>query len=95
MGGELMETTVHIDRVEITVHAPDKPLFLTVERAADEVGQSVSHMRKLIREGKLPSYKGDGTGGRVHVKTVDLIAFMELRRVACPNQPPNPTFQQR
>ena len=79
-----METSVHIDRVEITVHAPDKPLFLTVERAAEEVGQSVSHMRKLIRDGKLPSYKGDGAGGRVHVRTDELIAFMELRRVVCP-----------
>jgi hypothetical protein len=30
-----METVVHIDRVEITVSAPEKPFFLTVERAAN------------------------------------------------------------
>ena len=35
-----METTVYIDRVEITVVSPDKPLFLTKARAAIEVGMS-------------------------------------------------------
>ena len=29
-----MSTDVRIERVEITVHAPDKPLFLTVQQAA-------------------------------------------------------------
>ena len=27
-----MSTDVHIERVEITVHAPDKPLFLIVQQ---------------------------------------------------------------
>ena len=33
-GRQRMSTDVHIERVEITVHAPDKPLFLTVRQAA-------------------------------------------------------------
>ena len=77
----LMETTVHIDRVEITVHAPDKPLFLSLQRAAEESGLSVSYLRKLIRDGKLPAFKGEGNNGHVHFRTVELVAFMETRRV--------------
>ena len=79
-----MKTTIHIDCMEITVASPDKPLFLTKAQAAIEVGMSVSYISKLISERKLPSYKGEGTGGHVHIKTVDLIAFMESRRVLCP-----------
>ena len=76
-----MDTTVHIDRVEITVHAPDKPLFLSLQAAASESGLSASYLRKLIREGQLPAFKGDGNNGHVHVCTDELIAFMETRRV--------------
>ena len=76
-----METKINIDRVEITVHVQDKPLYVTPQRAAEEVGLSVSYIKEMIREGHLPSYKGEGTGGHVHVRTEDLIAFMELRKV--------------
>ena len=48
-----METTVHIDRLEITVHAPDKPLFLSLSRAAEESGLSASYLRKLIHRGEF------------------------------------------
>ena len=57
-------TEVHIDRVTITVVCPDKPVFMTLRRAADEFGLSPSYFRKLIREGSLPSYKGEGNGPR-------------------------------
>lgn len=76
-----METTVHIDRVEITVHAPDKPLFLSLQQAAAESGLSASYLRKLIRQGQLPAFKGDGNNGHVHIKTAELVAFMETRRI--------------
>ena len=82
--GIVMETTVHIDRVEITVHVEGKPLYMTPQRASEEVGLSVSHLKKLIHEGQLPSYKGDGNNGHVHIRTSDLVAFMELRRVVTP-----------
>ena len=48
-----METEVHIDRVEITVNAPQKPLFLTVQQAAEESALSTSYIRKLIQSGHL------------------------------------------
>ena len=76
-----METTVHIDNVTIHTHVKGKPLFMTAQRAAEEVGLSVSYIKEMIRKGHLPSFKGEGTGGRVHVRTEDLISFMELRKV--------------
>ena len=72
---------VHIDRVEINVHVEGKPLYMTPQRASEEVGLAVSYLKQMIREKRLPSYKGEGTGGHIHIRTEDLIAFMELRRV--------------
>ena len=81
-----MSTDVHIERVEITVHAPDKPLFLTVQQAAVETSLSASYLRTLIRDGKLPHFKGEGTNGCVLVRTDELMAFMEARRGALPHE---------
>ena len=67
--------------MEITVHAPDKPLFLSLQRAAEESGLSASYLRQLAQQGQLPAFKGDGNNGHVHVRTDELIAFMETRRV--------------
>ncbi len=77
-------TTVHIDSVTITTQVVGKPLFLTVQQAAVETGFSESYLRKLMRDGLLPHFKGDGQNGRVMIMTQELIAFMETRRVAGP-----------
>ena len=82
-----METNVHIDRVEIHTQIEGKPLFLTVSRAAEETGFSTSYVRKLIQTGQLPHFKGEGTNGRVLIRTDELIGFMELRRVTAPASP--------
>ena len=76
-----METTVHIDQVTIHTQIAGKPLFLTVAQAAAETGYSESYLRKLLRDGLLPHFKGEGTNGRVLVRTDELLAFMETRRV--------------
>jgi excisionase family DNA binding protein len=73
---------IRIDNVSIIVHVEGKPLYLTVAQAAAEVGYHESYIRSMIREGHLPSYKGDGSSGRVRIRTSDLLAFMELRKVA-------------
>jgi excisionase family DNA binding protein len=80
-----METTIHIDNVTIHTHVEGKPLYLTPQRAAEEVGLSVSYIKEVIREGLLPSFKGEGTGGRVLIKTDELVAFLETRRVVRAN----------
>ena len=77
-----METTVHIDQVTIHTQIADKPLFLTVAQAAVETGYSESYLRKLLRDCLLPHFKGEGTNGRVLVRTDELLAFMETRRVS-------------
>ena len=76
-----METTVHIDSVTIHTHVAGKPLFLSVQQAAVETGYSESYLRKLLKDGHLPHFKGDGTNGRVLIRTDELLAFMETRRV--------------
>ncbi len=76
-----METTVHIDNVTIHTHVEGKPLYLTVPRAALETGFSASYIRKLLQDGSLPHFKGEGTNGRVLIKTDELVAFLETRRV--------------
>ena len=81
MKAESGTTDVHIDSITIHTQVSDKPMYMTPERVAEELGLSLPYIRKLIHDGKLPSYKGEGTGGRVHVKTDDAVAFMELRRV--------------
>ena len=80
-----MSTDVRIERVEITVHTPDKPLFLTVQQAAAETSLSVSYLRALMQSGQLPHFKGEGPNGRVLVRTDELMAFMEARRVLLPH----------
>ena len=79
-----METTVHIDNVTIHTQVVGKPLFLTVQQASAETGYSESYLRKLMREGHLPHFKGEGANGRVLIRTDELLAFMETRRVATP-----------
>jgi excisionase family DNA binding protein len=76
-----LETTVHIDNVSITTQVVGKPLFMTVAQAAAETGYSESYLRKLIHDGLLPHFKGEGNNGRVLIRTDELMAFMELRRV--------------
>ena len=80
-----MSTDVRIERVEITVHTPDKPLFLTVQQAAAETSLSTSYLRALMQSGQLPHFKGEGRNGRVLVRTDELMAFMEARRVLLPH----------
>ena len=82
-----METTVHIGSVTIHTQVVGKPLFLTVQQAAVETGYSEPHLRMLIRTGKLPHFKGEGNNGRVRVRTDELLAFMETRRVVGPASP--------
>ena len=76
-----MGTTVHIDNVTINTHVAAKPLFLSVQQAAVETCYSESYVRKLIHDGQLPHFKGEGNNGRVLIKTDELLAFMETRRV--------------
>ena len=76
-----METSVHIAQIVVNTHVERLPAFLTVQQAATECSFSESHMRKLIRDGVLPSYKGDGTSGHVRVKSADVVGMMEARRV--------------
>lgn len=76
-----METSVRIDRVEITTQIVGKPLFLTIAEAAHETRYSESYLRKIISEGSLPSFKGEGTSGRVRIRTDHLLAYMETLRV--------------
>jgi excisionase family DNA binding protein len=82
-----LETTVHIDNVSITTQVVGKPLYLTVAEAAAETRFSESFLRKLMRDGQLPHFKGDGNNGRVLIRTDELMAFMELRRVVGPTSP--------
>ena len=82
-----METTVHIGNVMIHTQVIGKPLFLTVQQAAAETGFSESYLRKLMREGFLPYFKGDGQNGKVMIRTDELLAFMETRRVVGPARP--------
>lgn len=79
-----METTVHIDNMTIHTQVVGKPLFLTVQQASKETGYSESYLRKLIRDGHLPHFKGEGANGRVLIRTDELLAFMEARRVVGP-----------
>jgi excisionase family DNA binding protein len=76
-----METTVHIESVTIHTQVVGKPLFLSVAQAAAETGYSESYVRKLIHDGLLPHFKGEGNNGRVLIRTDELLAFMETRRV--------------
>ncbi len=76
-----MDTTVHIDNVTIHTQIAGKPLFLSVAQAAVETGYSESYIRKLLRDGLLPHFKGEGNNGRVLIRTDELLAFMESRRV--------------
>jgi excisionase family DNA binding protein len=73
--------SVHIDQLTINTHVPDKPLFLTIRQAAEETGFSTSYLRQLMRDGQLPHFKGQGNNGRVLIRTDELLAFMETRRV--------------
>ncbi|MBT5874748.1 MAG: helix-turn-helix domain-containing protein [Candidatus Latescibacteria bacterium] len=81
-----MDTNVHIGTVEITTQVVGKTLFLTIAEAAAETRYSESYLRKLIDEGKLPSFKGDGNNGRVRIRTDELLAFMETLRVTNPSR---------
>ena len=81
-----METTIHIDNVTIHTHVEGKPLYLTVQQAALETGFSESYVRKLLQDGSLPHFKGEGTNGRVLIKTDELVAFLETRRVVEPGK---------
>ncbi len=76
-----METTVHIDQVTIHTQVAGKPLFLSVAQATVETGYSESYVRKLLHDGLLPHFKGEGNNGRVLIRTDELLAFMETRRV--------------
>ena len=83
----MMDTTVHIDNVTINTQVAGKPLFLTVQQASGETGYSESYLRKLISKGELPHFKGEGTNGRVLIRTDELLAFMETRRIVGPVSP--------
>jgi excisionase family DNA binding protein len=79
-----VDTTVHIDSVIINTQIAGKPLYLTVAEAATETRFSESFLRKLMRDGQLPHFKGEGNNGRILIRTDELLAFMELRRVVAP-----------
>ena len=42
---------------------------LTTEKASAESGYSADHLRRLVREGKLPNA---GTKGSIHIRRIDL-----------------------
>ena len=78
----MTEPTVQINELRITVQAPDKPLFLSVQRAAEECGYRANYIRRLIRIGALPAVKAPGRTGQVRIRTEHLIAYMDsLRRI--------------
>jgi excisionase family DNA binding protein len=79
-----LETTIKIDNVTINTQIAGKSLFLTVAEAAVESRFSESFLRKLMRDGQLPHFKGEGNNGRILIRTDELLAFMELRRVVAP-----------
>ena len=76
-----IEPEIYIDQMTINTQVAGKPLFLTVAKAAIETGYSESYLRKLIQKGALPHFKGEGNNGRVQIRTDELLAFMESRRV--------------
>jgi excisionase family DNA binding protein len=76
-----MDATIHIDNVTINTQVVGKPLFLSVREAAFETGYSESYVRRLIHEGQLPHFKGEGNNGRVLIRTDELLGYMETRRV--------------
>jgi excisionase family DNA binding protein len=53
--------------------------MLTTEEAADYLGTSARHLRRLVSDHQLSHYK---VGGRIRFADVDLDAWLDGRRVA-------------
>ncbi|MBI4540477.1 MAG: helix-turn-helix domain-containing protein [Gemmatimonadetes bacterium] len=45
---------------------------LTVPQAAAESGYTQDHIRELVREGKIPDARPEGSAGRIHIRRSDL-----------------------
>jgi len=60
--------------------------MLTTEEAADYLGTSVRHVRRLVSDHELSRYK---VGGRNRFADVDLDAWLESRRVAGSTRSPS------
>ncbi len=58
-----------------------------MQQAAIETSLSASYVRALIQRGQLPHFKDEGRNGRVLIRTDELLAFMEARRVLLPHAP--------
>lgn len=53
--------------------------FLTPKEVAEKIGVSESHVKNMIRDGKLPGYKFNGT--RYRVEESDFNEWLKSQRI--------------
>lgn len=53
--------------------------FLTPKEVAEKIGVSESHVKNMIRDGRLPGYKFNGT--RYRVEEADFKAWLEDQKI--------------